>query len=92
MLTNQCAQRGDSLSMPQSRPMPSIGARCHELRVNDSGSSWRLVYRIDSDAIVILEVFTKKTGATPKAVIATCRKRLKEYDDAGKYKCTSTSG
>jgi phage-related protein len=64
--------------------MPSSGARCHELRINDSGSSWRLVYRIDSDAIVILEVFAKKTAATPKAVIATCRKRLKEYDDAGK--------
>ncbi len=69
--------------MPQSRPMPSIGARCHELRINDSGTQWRLVYRIDTDAIVILEVFAKKTGATPKAVIDTCRERLKEYKDAG---------
>ena len=77
-------QRGESLSMPQSRPMPSIGARCHELRVNDTSNNWRLVYRIDSDAIVILEVFAKKTGATPKGVIATCHKRLKEFDDAGK--------
>jgi phage-related protein len=41
------------------------------------------VYRIDSDAIVVLEVFAKKTGVTPKAVIATCRKRLQEYDNAG---------
>ncbi len=77
-------QRGESLSMPQSRPMASIGARCHELRINDASNNWRLLYRIDTDAIVILEVFAKKTGATPKAVIATCRKRLKEYDDAGK--------
>jgi len=77
-------QRGESLSMPQSRPMPSIGARCHELRINDASNNWRLVYRIDTDAIVILEVFARKTRATPKAVIATCRKRLKEYDDAGK--------
>jgi phage-related protein len=77
-------QRGELLPMPQSRPMPSIGARCHELRVTDAGNNWRLVYRIDSDAIVILEVFAKKTGTTPKAVIATCRKRLKEYDNAGK--------
>ena len=36
-----------------------------------------MVYRIDADVIVILEVFAKKTGTTPKAVIATCRKRLK---------------
>jgi phage-related protein len=77
-------QRGESLSMPQSRPMPSIGARCHELRINDGGTQWRLVYPIDTDAIVILEVFAKKTGATPKAVIATCRERLKQYENAGK--------
>ena len=77
-------QRGESLSMPQSRAMPSIGARCHELRINDGGSNWRLIYRIDADAIVILEVFAKKTRATPKAVIATCIKRLKEYANAGK--------
>jgi phage-related protein len=77
-------QRGDLLSMPQSRPMPSIGPRCHELRINDATVTWRVAYRIDVDAIVILEVFAKKTGKTPKTVIDTCRKRLKEYDDAGK--------
>jgi len=77
-------QRGKLLSMPQSRPMPSIAARCHELRITDADNNWRLVYRIDSDAIVILEVFAKKTGTTPKTAIATCRKRLKEYDNAGK--------
>jgi phage-related protein len=75
-------QRGDLLSMPQSRPMPGIGPRCHELRINDATVTWRVVYRIDIDAIVILEVFAKKTGKTPKAVIDICRKRLKEYDDA----------
>jgi phage-related protein len=70
--------------MPQSRPMPDIAPRCHELRINDAGSNWRVIYRIDEDAIVILEVFANRTGTTPKAVIATCRKRLKEYDDAAK--------
>ncbi len=77
-------QRGESIGMPASRPMPSIGARCHELRINDSAGNWRLIYRIDADAIVILEVFAKKTRATPKIVIDTCQKRLKEYDHAGK--------
>jgi phage-related protein len=77
-------QRGELLSMPQSRPMPSVGPRCHELRINDVTSTWRVMYRIDNDAIVILEVFAKKTGKTPKTVIDICRKRLKEYDDAGK--------
>jgi phage-related protein len=77
-------QRGELLSMPQSRPMPSVGPRCHELRINDATGTWRVMYRIDNDAIVILEVFSKKTGKTPKTIIDTCRKRLKEYDDAGK--------
>ena len=77
-------QRGELLSMPHSRPMPSIAPRCHELRVNDSGTSWRVMYRIDADAIVILAVFPKKTGKTPGSTIKTCRKRLKEYESAGK--------
>lgn len=75
-------QRGENLAMPHSRPMPTIGRRCHELRLVDATRTWRLVYRIDADAIVILEVFAKKTPATPRMVIRSCQKRLKEYDDA----------
>jgi len=73
-------QRGEKIAMPHSRPMPSIGRRCHELRVSDEKVSWRVVYRIDEDAIVILEVFSKKTGKTPKSIIDICRARLREYD------------
>lgn len=73
-------QQGESLSMPYSRPMPSIGKHCHELRIRDIGQNWRLVYRIDEDAIVILEVFNKTTRATPSSVIEICQKRLKKYD------------
>lgn len=72
-------QRGDVLSLPHSRPMPDIGAGCHELRVVDAGANWRIIYHLAPDAVVILEVFAKKTMTTPKAVIADCRKRLAEY-------------
>ena len=75
-------QGGESLSPPWSRPMPSIGLRCHELRVNDANQTWRIVYRVDSDAIVIFEVFAKKTQATPRQVIDTCKKRLNQYESA----------
>jgi len=68
-------QKGQAVGMPQSRPMPVVGPRCHELRV-------RIVYRLDSDAVVILEVFTKKTRTTPKTVIDACTRRLREYDHA----------
>lgn len=77
-------QRGDLLSMPHSRPMPGIGPRCHELRIVDSEATWRIVYRIDADAIVIAEVFAKKTPQTPKSALDASRRRLKEYDRAGK--------
>jgi phage-related protein len=75
-------QKGQMLEMPHSRPMPVIGERCHELRVIDIDKTWRIIYRIDSDAIVILDVFSKKTRTTPQSVIIRSRKRLREYDDA----------
>jgi phage-related protein len=52
--------------------------------VVDQHETWRIVYRVDADAIVIAEVFAKKTAQTPLAVLETCRERLKEYDDASK--------
>ena len=74
-------QRSEMLTMPHSRRMPTIGKRCHELRIPDDQISWRIVYRVDADAIVIAEVFSKKTGKTPKHVIETCTARLREYDN-----------
>ncbi|MCH8847218.1 MAG: type II toxin-antitoxin system RelE/ParE family toxin, partial [Proteobacteria bacterium] len=74
-------QRGKKLSMPHSRPMLSVGRRCHELRITDETLIWRIIYRTDIDAIVILEVFDKKTNQTPKQIIDACKKRLKNYDE-----------
>jgi phage-related protein len=74
-------QQGEIVTLPHSRPMPNVGPRCHELRIQDADQTWRILYRIDSDAVLILEVFNKKTRQTPKRVISICRKRMKEYDD-----------
>ncbi|MDP3543846.1 MAG: type II toxin-antitoxin system RelE/ParE family toxin [Elusimicrobiota bacterium] len=74
-------QEGESLGMPQSRPMPVIGPRCHELRISDETVRWRIVYRIDPDAILVLDVFKKSTRKTPYGVIDACQKRLRVYDD-----------
>lgn len=73
-------QQGEMLSLPHSRPMPSIGTSCHELRINDENQTWRIIYRIDPDAIVIVEVFSKKTESTPKHIIDSCKQRLSFYD------------
>ena len=66
--------------MPHSRPMPSIAKAVHELRIPDQAATWRIVYRQDPGAIVILEVFSKKARATPQAVIRACRQQLAAYD------------
>ena len=73
-------QMEELLSLPHSRPMPLIGLRCHELRIDDQNKTWRIVYRIDNDAIVILEVFEKKTQKTPRKVIENCKRRIQLYD------------
>lgn len=64
-------QAGEKLTMPECRPMSVIGRRCHELLIIDAGTNatWRIIYRIDDDAIVIAEVFKKKTTKTSKQVI-----------------------
>jgi len=72
-------QQGESWGLPVSRPMPSIGRGCHELRLDDERKSWRLVYAVEPDAIVILDVFEKRTQKTPKQVIDSCSDRLARY-------------
>jgi len=68
--------------MPHSRAMPTIGTRCHELRIVDQNTTWRIIYRLTPEAVIIAEVFKKKTAQTPKAVVKAAKRRLKDYDDA----------
>ncbi|HZP81653.1 MAG TPA: type II toxin-antitoxin system RelE/ParE family toxin [Chthonomonadaceae bacterium] len=75
-------QNGERFGMPISRPMPMIGPGCHELRLSDNAANieWRVIYCIASDAILILDVFAKKTRTTPSSVIAACKERLRNYE------------
>ncbi|MBS1826717.1 MAG: type II toxin-antitoxin system RelE/ParE family toxin [Acidobacteria bacterium] len=75
-------QQGEGLGLPHLRPMPSIGGGCHELRINDRNQTWRIIYHLAADAVVILDVFSKKTSSTPKEVVDNCRKRLVSYREA----------
>ena len=75
-------QRGEALSLPHSRPMPTVGEQCHELRILDAGHAWRIMYHVEADAVVILEVFSKKTATTPEHTVTTCRRRLAAYRKA----------
>src|SRR4051812_27618038 len=57
-------QDGQSIGMPLSRPMPTVGPRCHELRVRDEDNNWRVIYRIDPRIIVIAKIFPKSYDKT----------------------------
>jgi phage-related protein len=75
-------QQGEMPAMPASRPMPRIGRGVHELRVVDRETKidWRIVYRIDADAILVVHWFEKRTRETPGRVVELCKRRLARYD------------
>jgi len=72
-------QRGESLGLLHSRPMPGIGKRCHELRIPDKTKNWRIFYHNALNAVVILAILEKHTQQTPLEVVRTCQQRLKLY-------------
>ncbi len=71
-------ERGHLLSMPLSRPMPSIGAGVHELRFRDRGGIYRVIYWFaGGGAIWLLHAFKKKSEKTPPQAIETAKERLR---------------
>ncbi|GAB4147650.1 MAG: hypothetical protein Tsb009_20910 [Planctomycetaceae bacterium] len=73
-------QEGERLGMPQAESLPDVGPRCGALRVRDAEHNWRIMYRIDSDAVLVVEVYPKKTRKIPDEVIERCKKRFRQYD------------
>jgi phage-related protein len=45
----------------------------------DEEATWRILYYVADDAVVILEVFSKKTRTTPKRALDSARARLRKY-------------
>jgi phage-related protein len=75
-------QKGEKISMPLSRPMPSVAAGVEELRVKDRSGAYRVFYYLRlADSVLIFHAFAKKTRTTPTHEIALARKRLKEMLD-----------
>jgi phage-related protein len=70
---------GLSLSMPLSRPMPTIGQGVHELRLRDRSGAYRVVYALVRRGVVhVLHAFKKTTQTTSSSDIDVARERLKE--------------
>jgi phage-related protein len=77
-------QEGENLGMPQAEALADVGSRCGALRIRDAEHNWRIVYRIDADAVLVLEVYPKKTRKIPEKVMNRCKLRLKKYDATAK--------
>jgi len=75
-------QEGENLGMPQAESLPIVGPRCGALRVRDKGHNWRIMFRVDADAVLVLEVYPKKTRKIPDEVLDRCQRRLRQYDEA----------
>ena len=75
-------QRGESLAMPLSRPMPSVMPGVAELRIRDRAGTYRaFYYTASARGILVFHAFAKKTRETPKRELDMARKRLKELLD-----------
>lgn len=77
-------QQGMVLGMPHSRPLRVVRKSRYELRIREAGVNWRLVYRIDEDAIVIAGLFRKTSRNATDRLIEISRERLALYDAAAK--------
>jgi phage-related protein len=64
--------------------MIAIGKSCYELRLRDAGTNWRLVFRVDEDAVIVVGLFRKTSPSATGRLIAVSRRRLSEYDAAAK--------
>jgi phage-related protein len=72
-------QKGILPGLPLSRPMPSVGAGVHELRVGDGTKTVRVFYFIKyEEAILVFHAFEKRSQKTPPHEIEIGKKRLKE--------------
>lgn len=72
-------ERGHKLSMPLSKPMPSIGKGVHELRFKDRSGIYRVIYVLaGASKIWLLHAFKKTTQTTALKDLAIAKERLKK--------------
>ena len=75
-------QMGAVLTMPLSRPMPSVAPGVEELRFRDRAGIYRAFYYARSPrGILVFHAFAKKSRSTPKRELALGAKRLQELLD-----------
>lgn len=72
-------QCGVNLTMPASKPMPSVARGVEELRTKDASGIYRVFYfKKSATGILVFHAFTKKTQKTPHHEIELGQQRLRE--------------
>ncbi len=72
---------GKHLSMPISRPLPSIAKGLHELRLSGRAGEYRVFYVIlTSIAVYVLHATQKKSEKTDKQTVNLIKTRLRSLD------------
>lgn len=75
-------QKGISIGLPLSRPMPSVATGAYELRVRSATTTVRVFYFVKlADTILVFHGFQKKTQKTPARELALGQRRLQEMVD-----------
>ena len=73
-------QKGQSVGMPDLRPMQSVAPGVAEIRISDRSGTFRTFHVIHSEhGILVFHAFTKKTQKTPDHELETGKRRLKEF-------------
>ena len=73
-------QKGESIGMPDVRPMPDISPQVSEIIIPDRSGSYRALYAIRMEfGILLFHAFQKKSRKTPEREKKTARTRLEAF-------------
>lgn len=75
-------QGGETLGMPQARPLFEIAPRLYEMRIREAGKNWRIFYRADADRVLLIHQINKTTRTLSERDKKTVKDRLATYDAA----------
>ncbi|MBN8555838.1 MAG: type II toxin-antitoxin system RelE/ParE family toxin [Deltaproteobacteria bacterium] len=75
-------QLGESIGMPDVKPIPAVAKGASEIRVKDANGIYRAFFVIQvNTGILVFHGFNKKTQQTPHFEIETGKKRLKAFKE-----------
>jgi len=73
-------QKGESIGMPDVRPIPDISPQASEIRISDRSGNYRALYAIRMEfGILLFHAFHKKSRKTPEREKNTARIRLEAF-------------